>query len=169
VTRSEVERAFEQHKDAVFRFAWRMSASAPAAEDITQEVFLGLLRGTVRFDPARGPLRAFLLGVTRHITLKRLRADARWESIDEEQFVAVPLAGDEFEVGELVGLAVASLPPAQREVLILAEYEDCSLDEIAQAVETSIGAVKSRLHRARENLRRMLAPLRAGGPSRECS
>jgi RNA polymerase sigma-70 factor (ECF subfamily) len=167
VTRPEVERAFEQHKDAVFRFAWRMSASASTAEDVTQEVFLGLLRGNARFDPTRGSLRGFLLGVTRHLSLKRLRVDARWEPIDEEQFVATPLPVDGFDVGDLVGRAVAALPPAQREVLILAEYEDCSLEEIARTVETSVGAVRSRLHRARENLRRMLAPLRAPTASRE--
>jgi RNA polymerase sigma-70 factor (ECF subfamily) len=167
VTRPDVERAFEQHKDAVFRFAWRMSASAAIAEDVTQEVFLGLLRGNARFDPARGPLRGFLLGVARHLTLQRLRADARWEPIDEEQFVAGPLSVDGLDLGDLVGRAVATLPPAQREVLILAEYQDCSLEEIARTADTSVGAVKSRLHRARENLRRMLAPLRAAAATRE--
>ena len=60
----------------------------------------------------------------------------------------------------MVASAVQSLPPLQREVLVMAEYEDCSLEEIARAVEAEIGTVKSRLHRARENLRRMLAPLR---------
>ena len=43
MTPPDVERAFAEHKDAVFRFAWRMSASLATAEDITQEVFLGLL------------------------------------------------------------------------------------------------------------------------------
>ena len=55
------------------RFAWRMSASAPTADDVTQEVFLGLLRGSICFDAAQGPLRGFLLGVARNLTLKRLR------------------------------------------------------------------------------------------------
>ena len=55
---------------------------------------------------------------------------------------------------------VAPLPPLQREALILAEYEELSLEEIARAVESETGTVKSRLHRARENLRRMLAPLK---------
>ena len=160
VTRPEVERAFELYRHPVFRFAWRMSASATTAEDVTQEVFLGLLRGDLRFDPARGSLRGFLLGVARNLALKRVRAETRWAPIDEEQFVAQPLSIDGFEVGELVGRAVAALPPLQREVLILAEYEECSLDEIGRAVDANVGTVKSRLHRARENLRRMLAPLR---------
>ena len=160
MTRPEVERAFELYHHVVFRFAWRMSASAATAEDVTQEVFLGLLNGDLRFDAARGSLRGFLLGVARNLTLKRLRTETRWAPIDEDQFVAPPLSTDGFEVGELVGRAVAALPPMQREVLILAEYEECSLDEIGRAVDANVGTVKSRLHRARENLRRMLAPLR---------
>ena len=62
MTDAEFQAAFDQHKDAVYRFAWRMSGSAAAAEDITQDVFVGLLRYPDRFDPARGTLRAFLLG-----------------------------------------------------------------------------------------------------------
>ena len=62
MTDAEFHAAFDQHKDAVFRFAWRMSASAAAAEDITQDVFVALLRHPDRFDPARGSLRAFLIG-----------------------------------------------------------------------------------------------------------
>jgi len=54
---------------------------------------------------------------------------------------------------------VAALSPLQRETLILAEYEDMSLEEIARASGAELAAVKSRLHRARANLRRMLAPL----------
>ena len=167
MTRADVERAFTAHKDAVYRFAWRMAPEA--ADDIAQEVFLRLLRGQVQFDEARGALRSFLLGVARNLALQHLRSNARWESIDEEQFVASPFSGvrlkadttnDGFEIGEFIGRAVRALPPLQRDVFILAEYEELSLDEIARAVDANVGAVKARLHRARENLRRMLAPLR---------
>src|SRR5688500_5630130 len=158
MTRAEIERAFTVHKDAVYRFAWRMAPEA--ADDIAQEVFLRLLRGQVQLDDARGPMRGFLLGVARNLALQHLRSSARWESIDEEQFVASPFPVDSFDTGELVGRAVRALPPLQRDVFILAEYEELSLDEIARAVDTNVGAVKARLHRARENLRRMLAPLR---------
>jgi RNA polymerase sigma-70 factor (ECF subfamily) len=157
VTSAEVEAAFDAHKDAVYRFAWRMAPEA--ADDIVQEVFLRLLRGDVRFDAARGSMRGLLLGVARNLALQRLRSEARWGPIDEEQFVAGPMPFDTADVGEFVGRAVRALPPLQREVFVLAEYEELSLDEIARTVDTSVGAVKARLHRARENLRRMLAPL----------
>ena len=51
------------------------------------------------------------------------------------------------------------LPPLQREAIILAEYEDLTLEDIARVTESAVGSVKSRLHRGRANLRRMLAPL----------
>jgi RNA polymerase sigma-70 factor (ECF subfamily) len=160
VTENELKAAFEDHKDAVYRFAWRMMNSAPAAEDVAQDVFLSLLRQPARFDSGRGQLRSFLLGITRNLVLKRWRDEYRWEELNDERFPAKSLTIESEDIAEIVGEAVRSLPPLQREVLILAEYEELALDEIARAVDSEIGTVKARLHRARENLRRMLAPLK---------
>ena len=165
MTDAEFQAAFEQHKDAVYRFAWRMSGSASAAEDITQDVFVGLLRHPDRFDPGRGTLRALLLGIARNLALKRWRKEHRLEPLDDEAMAAEPVDLGRGEIGDMVGRAVRALPPLQREVVILAEYEGLTLAEIARAVDADVGTVKSRLHRARENLRRMLAPLRSGQPA----
>ena len=165
MTDAEFQAAFEQHKDAVYRFAWRMSGSAAAAEDITQDVFVGLLRHPDRFDPGRGTLRALLLGIARNLALKRWRKEHRLEPLDDEAMAAEPVDLGRGEVGDMVGRAVGALGPLQREVVILAEYEGLTLAEIARAVDADVGTVKSRLHRARENLRRMLAPLRSGQPT----
>ena len=54
MTDSEFQAVFDQHKDAVYRFAWRMVGSAEAAEDVAQDVFLVLLRQPLRFDPVQG-------------------------------------------------------------------------------------------------------------------
>lgn len=165
MTDAEFQTAFDQHKDAVFRFAWRMSASAAAAEDITQNVFVSLLRYPNRFDSARGALRAFLLGIARNLALKHWRAEHRFESLDDESMVAEPIDFDRGHVGDIVGRAVRALPPLQREVVVLVEYEGLTLAEVARAVDADVGTVKSRLHRARENLRRALAPLRSRQPT----
>jgi len=164
VTDNEFKTAFEEHKDAVYRFAWRMMNSPVAAEDVAQDVFLSLLRQPGRFDPARGRLRSFLLGITRNLVLKRWRDENQWEELGDEQFVAAPVNVERSEIAHVVGEAVRALPLLQREVLILAEYEELSLEEIARTVESEVGTIKSRLHRARENLRRMLAPLRPRNP-----
>ena len=159
MTDSAFQAAFDEHKDAVYRFAWRM-AGPDFAEDIAQDVFLTLLRQPGRFDPARGTMRAFLLGVARNLALKRWRDDHRWDPLDDEAFEAPPVDITSGETAQIVGAAVQALPPLQREALILAEYEELSLDEIARAVDAEVGTVKSRLHRARQNLKRMLTPLR---------
>ena len=160
MTDSDFRTAFEQHKDAIYRFAWRMSGSAAVAEDITQEVFLALLVQPERFDPARGPLRSFLVGIARNLALKRWREQHRWADLDEEAMEAAPPLVESLDTCEAVGAAVRALPLLQREALILAEYEGFSLEEIARTVDADVGTVKSRLHRARENLRRALAPLK---------
>jgi RNA polymerase sigma-70 factor (ECF subfamily) len=160
VTDSEFKAAFEENKDAVYRFAWRMTNSPAAAEDVAQDVFLSLLRQPGRFDPGRGRLRSFLLGITRNLVLKRWRDENQWDELVDEQFAAEPVSIERNETAQIVAAAVGALPLLQREVLILAEYEELSLEEIARAVESEVGTVKSRLHRARENLRRILAPLK---------
>jgi len=160
MTETEFRAAFRQHKDAVYRFAWRMTNSAAAAEDIAQDVFLTLLRRPDCFDRKRGELRSFLLGVARNLALKKWRDEGRWDVLDDQNFFVLPVDAASGEIARIVGEAVNSLPPLQREVLILAQYEGNSLDEIASAVESDVGTVKARLHRARENLRHILAPLK---------
>jgi RNA polymerase sigma-70 factor, ECF subfamily len=166
MTDAEFEAIFREHKDAVYRFAWRMTGSPGAAEDIAQEVFLSLLRRPHAFNSGKGPLRSFLLGAARNLSLKRWRGERRWEELEDEQFVAQPVDVAAGEVAAIVGRAIHSLPALQREVLILSQYEELSLEEIARVVQSEVGTVKSRLHRARENLRRILAPLKSGNTVR---
>lgn len=158
MNRDQFREAFDRHKDAVYRFAWRMTGSPEAAEDVAQEVFLALLRRPAAFDPALGELRWFLFGAARNQVRKRWRDANRWAELDDDAFVAPPVA--DMETTEAVATSIRALPPLQREALVLYEYEDMSLEEIARTVDAEIGTVKSRLFRARENLRRALSPLR---------
>jgi len=159
---------YERHRDGVFRFAYRMCGAVAEAEDITQECFLSLIRRPGQFDSSLSSLRTYLLAAVRNQTLKRFRHlnrevnDAAIDALGEEELVSPgfsPLGQMlEAEIAEVVSQAVIALPPLQREVLILFEYEELSLTEIAAIADADVGAVKARLHRARENLRKMLAP-----------
>ena len=93
-------------------------------------------------------------------------AKAAGKNWKRRRFVAEPIDITVGETAEIVGKAVRSLPPLQREVLILFEYEELPLEEIARVVQSEVGTVKSRLHRARENLRRLLAPLKTSNTER---
>ena len=133
MTDAEFQAVFDQHKDAVYRFAWRMSRSPATAEDITQDIFVGLLRHPGRFDPARGTLRAFLLGIARNLALKHSRTTNRFEALDDDDaVVAEPFDPERGEVGDFVGRAVRALRPLQREVVILADYEGLTLAEVVK-------------------------------------
>ncbi|MBL8212412.1 MAG: RNA polymerase sigma factor [Bryobacterales bacterium] len=162
MTNAEFETIFEAHKDAVYGFAWRMTGSAAVAEDIAQDCFTSLWKTPGRFDANRGPARAWLLGIARHLVLKRWRVESRWTPLEEDNNVPAPEPPPaDWTTVHKVAYAVQSLPPLQREVVLLVEYEGMSLQEAATTVEAELGTVKARLHRARENLRRLLEPLRS--------
>jgi RNA polymerase sigma-70 factor (ECF subfamily) len=157
MTDDEFEAIFEEHKNAVYRFAWRMTNSSANAEDIAQEVFLALFRGAAELDRSRGSLRALLLSIARHLAWKRWRHDRRWSSLEEEQLPLALPPMEDLGTAQAVAAAVAALPPLQREALILATYEGFSLQEMAETLGVEVGTVKARLHRARENLKRLLS------------
>ena len=136
-----------------------MTQSANDAEDIVQECFLALWRKPEAYDPNRGALRAFLLGIARKLVLKRWRNQHPHDSLEEDSSTCGPAGLLGQERAQMVARAVQTLPPLQREAIILAEYEDLTLEEIARVTQSEGGGVKSRLHRARGNLRWMLAPL----------
>jgi RNA polymerase sigma-70 factor, ECF subfamily len=159
MTDAEFREAYGQHKDMLYRFARRMTGSATTAEDLVHDCFLMLWRGAVAYDPERGTLRSFLIGVTRNLAFKHLHKHREFDELAEESAVCGPISAEGIGRIEMVTQAVATLPPLQREALILAEYEGLTLEEIARATGAELAAVKSRLHRARENLRRLLAPL----------
>ncbi|MEP6963188.1 MAG: RNA polymerase sigma factor [Acidobacteriota bacterium] len=158
MTDSEFCEAFRTHKDALLRFAYRMTGTADAAEDVVQECFVVLWKRGDTFDGSRGTARAFLFGIARNLLLKRLRWEYRRAEWDVDDVAAEPWDIEGLERAEAVSRAVQALPPLQREVLILVEYEEMSLEETATATGAELAAVKSRLHRARKGLREMLAP-----------
>jgi RNA polymerase sigma-70 factor, ECF subfamily len=159
MTDAEFREAYRRNKDVLYRSARRVSGSSSEAEDVVQDTFLELWRKPSRFDSTRGTLRSFLIGVTANLIRRRLRSDRPYDDLEDDSAVCGPIDLAGLERAEIVARAVAALPASQRETLILAEYEDLSLEEIGCATNASLPAVKSRLHRARENLRRMLAPL----------
>lgn len=156
---------YERHRDAVFRFVYRLSGTVEMAEDLTHDCFLSLIRKPENFVVNRASLRTYLFSAARNLWLKQLRKLGRESALDdfhEDRFVSVSKAPlhrllDE-ELSLRVKEAVSSLPPLQREAIVLFEYEGLPLSEIASMVGTDIGAVKARLYRARERLRETLRP-----------
>jgi RNA polymerase sigma-70 factor (ECF subfamily) len=164
---------YERHRTVVFRFACRMLGRPELAEDVTQECFLSILRRPEAFQPGRASLRTYLCAIARHLAFKQLRKmgqETTMEEPPEERNEGPRPARDPLteviagEAATAVRAAVERLPPLQREAVVLFEYQEMSLADIAAVCETDVGTVKSRLHRARERLRRVLRPLLLDGP-----
>src|SRR6266568_1009590 len=125
MTLAEFTRGFDDHHLALFRFAYRLTGSAADAEDIVQECFLGLLRVDCGFDQRRTSLRTYLFGAVRNQASKRFR---RREDATREPLMPPDLRSPESEalreeMEARVARAVLGLPETQREILILAHYE----------------------------------------------
>ena len=134
------------------------------AEDITHDCFLSLIKRPENFNPTRASLRTYLYAAARNLAMKHFRNSGRETALDDlAEDPPMPQRQEPLrrlldeELAAKVKEAVSGLPPLQREALVLFEYEGLPLSEIANVVGTDVGAVKSRLHRARERLRNSLA------------
>jgi len=156
---------YDRYREPIFRFAYRLLGSVEIAEDVTHDCFLSLIRKPENFRPERASLKTYLYAAARNLAMKHFRNQGRETGMDEvseepkEASSRGPLRRllDE-ELATQVREAILSLPPLQREALILFEYEGLSLSEVAEIEGTDVGAVKARLYRAREGLRRILSP-----------
>lgn len=159
---------YHRRQGGVYRFALQMSGSKTIAEDVTQEVFLFLMRDGHVFDPNRGSVSAFLFGVARNHVLRRLRVEHLLAPLGDDSEDDVPLHATadlcpledltRAETIESVRKAVLSLPSKYREVVVLCELQDISYGETAEILGCAIGTVRSRLHRARALLLTKLRP-----------
>jgi RNA polymerase sigma-70 factor (ECF subfamily) len=146
---------YREHQAAVFRFAFHMTADTIAAGEVTQDVFLWLIHHPAAFDPGRGALASFLVGVARKFVQRRTRNARRWLPFDD----AVPVAavGPDLAGGiDAASLrkAIGRLPVRYREAIVLCDLEGRSYEEAAVVLGCAIGTIRSRLHRGRELLAR---------------
>ncbi len=154
-----LRQAFDRYGGMVQRVGMLRLGNHHDAEELVQQVFVRAWKGREGFDPARGSLGAWLLGITR-----RLIAD-RYASLDRDRKVVsaaesiAPPATETKSVDRVVDRVVVSnelnkLPAEQRMVLRLAFYGDLSHSEIAATTGIPVGTVKSHIRRALIQLRK---------------
>jgi RNA polymerase sigma-70 factor (ECF subfamily) len=169
---------YRRKHSAIFRFALHMSGNAAVAEDVTQEVFMTLIRDAKRFDPKLGTLGGFLYGIARNHLRRRWDRDRDSVPLPEtaeeldaimlthsgrrngtngngHSVAAFPDHSDELVSREnirRVRQAIATLPENYREVVVLCEMDEMSYEDAAAVLECPIGTVRSRLHRAKAML-----------------
>ena len=142
-----VQKLFEEYKDMVYRLALSYLGNAEDARDISQEVFLRLLRwdGRIRSSAER----AWLTKVTVNCCKDLLSSRVPTREVEETDAVYFP---ETFDLKE----AVMALPGDYRVVVFLHYYEDYSTREIADLLKVSQSVVTTRLHRARQRLKNLL-------------
>ncbi len=113
------ETAFDQHHQAVYSFAYRLTGDQDAAEDITQECFLAFVRAPQRFDPTRGTIKVFLFSIARNLALKEYRDTRSEEPLEALAELTGPDPRKTLDLSSAVAAAVADLPQLQQEALIL--------------------------------------------------
>lgn len=159
---------YRRQQGAIYRFALQMSGSPSLAEDVTQEVFLALMREVCHFDAARGSLASYLYGIARNLVADHLRRGQMDSPLTPDGAEASPAspsisgAGDPLaeitqrEAVERLRQAVLTLPEHYREVVVLCELHEMDYERAAKVLGCAVGTVRSRLHRARELLAKKL-------------
>jgi len=165
------EQFYQQYARTVLNLCFRLVGDRDDASDLTQEVFVRVFVNARSFQHRAHPL-TWLYRIATNLCLNHLRRkkhqDCRTSELEGEQLLQGQVAPaserpdaelERREAQSLVWQALASLPAAQRTVLVLQRYEGLSCQEIAEILNCSVGSVQSRLHRAKENLARVLVPL----------
>jgi RNA polymerase sigma-70 factor (ECF subfamily) len=145
---------FAAHYPRLFRYFCRAAGSADAARDLTQEVFLRVSRTRVP-SATEGELQAWIFRIARNLVLDHHRHGRRHPAPAE--LTGEPSRAPSQDVNLAVNEALESLPALDRDVFLMREVAGLGYDEIAAACDLTADAVRSRIHRARLQLRQQLS------------
>lgn len=148
---------FRRRQQNVFRFALHLSGSAAMADDVTQDVFVAVIRDAGRFEAGRATVVAWLCGIARNCLRQRLGQTREITSIDDAGYdgpmpAVAPDPLLELATGEQIETlrrAILSLPLRYREAIVLCDLEEASYEDAAAILGCALGTVRSRLHRGR--------------------
>lgn len=162
---------YDRHGGAAFSLAYRIVGHAAGAEDVTQEAFISIWRSRLRYEPTRGSVRTWVLGIVHNRAIDGLRRNtvherrrASMEGIEErhEAPERTDVEAARREQARTVRDAIDALPDEQRRTIELAYFGGFSHSEIAAVMEMPVGTVKGRMRLGLEKLRRQLGGLEEG-------
>ena len=163
---------YDRHGGAAYSLAYRIVGDATSAEDVTQEAFLSMWRSRARYDPMRGSVRAWALGIVRNRAIDALRREggrAPRLDFDDEAALERREAPERTEAEALrretarqVRGALGSLPHEQSKVIELAYFGGFTHSEIAKMLGMPIGTVKGRMRLGLEKMRARFAEFAEG-------
>ena len=148
---------FRRRQQNVYRFALHLTGSETLADDVTQDVFIEVIRDASRFTAGRATVTAWLCGIARNFVRRRLEAERTLAPTDDDSLeaalpVVLPDALDDLtqtERLESLRKAILTLPLRYREVVVMCDLQEMPYADAAEAIGCAIGTVRSRLHRGR--------------------
>ena len=179
-TTAEIEQLMKQYQQAdpaaaaalvellspqLYRFFASQMGSRTDAEDMLQDVWLRIHRVRHTYRPSE-PLLPWVYAIARRVRVDSYRKRQRIESRETSAYALPEVPANEEDTSHLSPFEelVASLPESQREVLTMLKVNGLSIEEVARATSSTVGAVKQKAHRAYERLRKLLdqAPIPQG-------
>lgn len=150
----------ERHQQAVFRFAFGLLGNREEAQDIAQETFLAAFANLSGYDSSRAAFSTWLFALTRNRCINWLKRNrpVALETPESVQGRTIADPVGRHELSQQLDKALAALSVDQRAAFVLAEIEELPYAEIARIEQTSVGTVKSRIHRAKQRLQSLLEP-----------
>lgn len=160
---ADVQEVYEAHGRLVYSIC-RRTLDAEAAKDVTQDVFVSAWRGRDQFDPAKGALGAWLVGITKrriidHVRSERRHADRRVDEASDTPDTVDQTGVDQVTDRVVVIEALQALPDRTREIIELAYIHDLTHHDIAERTGVPLGTVKSDIRRGLLRIRQPMEPI----------
>ena len=159
------ELLYDRHGGAAYSLAYRIVGKQAAAEDVVQEGLLSIWRSRRRYDPTRGSVRTWILGIVHNRAVDGLRRS----SVHERRRETLDVVEERFEARERTDVEVArrdearsvrgaleTLPTEQRQTIELAYFGGFTQNQIAELMDEPVGTVKGRMRLGLEKMRREL-------------
>lgn len=164
--RRAIDALLARYQERIYRFGLRMCGDEESAREVLQETMLAAFRNLSGYR-GDASLSTWLYQIARSFCIKERRGVRPSGEVDvgiPDPAPAPDVQAHARRIGEALAAAIRALPPEQREVLVLRDVEGLSAQEAADVIGIEVGALKSRLHRARMALRRELAGVLAEAP-----
>lgn len=156
---------FERHHRGLFNFFLRLTGDRQASDDLVQDVFLRMLRYRATYRPG-SQFRTWMYHLARNVHIDRIKARRGELPLDDAPREPISRAEAVVDVMEraadaaLLRRALLRLPAEKREVLVLSRFHGLSYAEVGDILDCEVGAVKVRVFRAMQQLRRIVIDLR---------
>lgn len=169
---SAFELLVRRYQDALVNYIYHIINDYHRAEDLAQETFLRVFKNASRYEP-KASFKSWLYTIATNLSRNEIRNRARRntffledmvdenENVDDSEFMIdsryqPDILYEKKERQQLIRKALKQLPENQRLALTLVTYQELSYEEISEILNCSVGAVKSLIHRARQNMKKLL-------------